>query len=237
MNRSYYHSQQALGFIGHTGQDKLNGAKVLVIGAGGLGCPCLNALAASGVGNIGVADGDKISGSNIARQTLFNYADIGKPKTSLAINALKSRNPYLFYHEHGFFVNQENIQSLIEPYDIVVDATDNFYTRYLINDACIVRHKPLVYGAIFQSEGHLTVFNYQDSPSLRSLFRESEEIEIPSCADTGAYMIATSIIGHMMANEVIKIILGHEDVLNGKLLSFDALSGQTMFTTYTFQNS
>jgi molybdopterin/thiamine biosynthesis adenylyltransferase/rhodanese-related sulfurtransferase len=233
MNRNYYKSHLKLDFIAMAGQHKLNSAKVLVIGAGGLGCPCLTALTAAGIGNIGIADGDTISTSNISRQTLFNYADNGKFKTTTAINSLRLKNPYLLYHEHCFFVSEENILALVEPYDIVVDATDNFNARYLINDACVIKDKPLVYGAIFQTEGHLTIFNYQKSATLRCLFPEPEqEADIPSCADTGAYMITTNIIGTMMANEVIKTILKQEDVLSGKLLSFESLSNQTTFTTY-----
>lgn len=233
MNKNYYKSHLKLDFIAAAGQQKLHGAKVLVIGTGGLGCPCLAALAAAGIGNIGLADGDVISISNIQRQTLFNYNDIGSAKTTVAIDSLRSRNPYLLYHEHRFFADEHHILTLIEPYDIVVDATDNFNTRYLINDACVVKNKPLVYGAVFQTEGQVTVFNHQGSPTLRCLFPEQEQEEdIPSCADSGAYMITTSIIGNMMANEVIKTILNQEDVLSGRLLSFDALSGSIMRTTY-----
>ncbi|WP_169472295.1 HesA/MoeB/ThiF family protein [Pedobacter hiemivivus] len=233
MNKQYYKSHLKLDFIASTGQQALNRSKVLVIGAGGLGCPCLTALAASGIGNIGIADGDVINTSNISRQTLFNYTDSGKSKTTTAIQALRSRNPYLLYHEHLFFVDDENILQLIEPYDVIVDATDNFATRYLINDACVIKNKSLVYGAIFQTEGHLTVFNYQNSATLRCLFPEpDQEADIPSCSDNGAYMIATNIIGTMMANEVIKTILKQDDVLSGKLLSFEALSNRTMLTSY-----
>ena len=233
MNKQYYKSHLNLDFIASTGQQALNRSKVLVIGAGGLGCPCLTALAASGIGNIGIADGDVISATNVSRQTLFNYTDTGKPKTTAAIHALSARNPYLLYHEHQFFVDEEHILQLIEPYDVIVDATDNFEARYLINDACVIKDKPLVYGAIFQTEGHLTVFNYKNSPTLRCLFPESEqEADIPSCSDSGAYMIATNIIGTMMANEVIKTILNQEEVLSGKLLSFEALSNRIMLTTY-----
>lgn len=233
MNKNYYKSHIKLDFIADAGQHKLQAAKVLVIGAGGLGCPCLTALAACGIANIGIADGDIVSSSNTQRQTLFNYSDIGKPKTAAAIHSLMLRNPYLLYHEHSFFTDEKNILSLIEPYDIVVDATDNFNTRYLINDACVVKGKPLVYGAIFQTEGHLTVFNYLGSATLRCLFAEQgPEEDIPSCADTGAYMITTTMIGNMMAGEVIKIILKHEALISGKLLSYDALSNKSFLTTY-----
>lgn len=233
MNKNYYKSHLKLEFIASAGQHKLHRAKVLVIGAGGLGCPCLTALAVSGIGNIGIADGDIVSSTNIQRQTLFNYNDAGKAKTTAAICSLKLKNPYLLYHEHGFFADELNILALIQPYDIIVDATDNFDARYLINDACVVKGKPLVYGAIFQTEGHLTVFNHQGSPTLRCLFPEQgPEEALPSCADTGAYMMATNAIGTMMAGEVIKTILGHEEVLSGRLLSFDAVSNRTMFTTY-----
>jgi len=233
MNKNYYKSHIKLDFIASSGQHKLQRAKVLVIGAGGLGCPCLMALAVSGIGNIGICDGDIVSNTNIQRQTLFNYSDIGQAKTAAAIHSLKLKNPYLLYHEHCFFINEQNILTLIEPYDVIVDATDNFGSRYLINDACVIKGKPLVYGAIFQTEGHLTVFNHQNSPTLRCLFPEQElEEDIPACADTGAYMIATNGIGTMMAGEVIKTILKHNKVLCGRLLTFDAVSNQTMFTSY-----
>ncbi len=233
MNKNYYRSHMKLDFIATNGQHKLHRAKILVIGAGGLGCPCLTALSASGIGNIGIADGDIVGTTNLSRQTLFNYEDVGKYKTTAAIQSLISRNPYLLYHEHKFFVNEENILSLIEPYDLIIDATDNFHTRYLINDACVVKGKPLVYGAIFQTEGHLTVFNYQSSPTLRSLFLEPEQEDaIPSCADSGAYMISTNVIGTMMANEAIKVVLNQEDVLSGRLFTFEALSATTMVTSY-----
>lgn len=233
MNQQYYKSHLKLDFIAITGQQALNRSKVLVIGAGGLGCPCLTALASSGIGHIGIVDGDIISTSNISRQTLFKYTDIGKSKTTSAIHALRARNPYLLYQDHHVFVYEENILQLIEAYEVIVDATDNFEARYLINDACILKDKPLVYGAIFQNEGHLTVFNYKNSPTLRCLFpKPDQDADIPSCSDTGSYMIATNIIGTMMANEVIKIILNHEDVLSGKLLSFEALNNQTRLTTY-----
>lgn len=234
MDKNYYKSHLKLDFIAQKGQQKLAHLKVLVIGAGGLGCPCLTALSASGIGSIGLADGDLVSSSNISRQTLFNYPDTGRHKTAVAIASLKSRNPHLRYHEHRFFVTEENILSLVEAYDIVVDATDNFQARYLINDACVVKNKPLVYGAIFQTEGHLTVFNYQNSPTLRCLFREPDQEEgLPSCAESGAYMITTNIIGTMMANEVIKIALHQEEVLRGKLLSFEALNTTTTRITYS----
>ena len=234
MNKNYYKSHLKLDFIALKGQQKLARLKVLVIGAGGLGCPCLTALSASGVGNIGLADGDLISSSNISRQTLFNYQDTGGYKTAVAIASLKSRNPHLRYHEHRFFVTEENILSLVEAYDIVVDATDNFQARYLINDACVIKDKALVYGAIFQTEGHVTVFNYRNSPTLRCLFQEPDQEEaLPSCAESGAYMIVTNIIGTMMANEVIKIALSEEEVLSGKLLSFEALCNTMTRTTYS----
>lgn len=233
MDKSYYKSHLKLDFIGIAGQDKLHSAKVLVIGAGGLGCPCLSALTASGIGSIGLADGDVINSTNIQRQTLFNYNDAGKYKTDIAIAALRLRNPYLLYYEHRLYAEEQNILSLIEPYDIIVDATDNFNARYLINDACVVKRKPLVYGAIFQAEGHLTVFNQQGSPTLRCLFPEdTSEENVSSCVAEGAYMVATQTIGTMMANEVIKVILTHEDVLRGKLLSFDALSNRTSLINY-----
>lgn len=235
-SKDYYQSHLKLDFIAIAGQEKLGQTKVLVIGAGGLGCPCLLALAGCGIGTLGIADGDVISLSNLSRQTLFNFSDVGQRKTTVAIRSLQNRNPYIRYREHPFFIQEENILSLIADYDIIVDATDNFHARYLINDACVVQGKSLVYGAIFKTEGQLTVFNHQQSPTLRCLFPDADnQNSVPSCADVGAYTITTTVIGTLMANEVIKIVLGHETVLSGKLLTFDALTGKTGTVAYPAQ--
>ncbi|MGG9972601.1 ThiF family adenylyltransferase [Ferruginibacter sp. SUN002] len=221
--QQYYQSHQKLSFIGNNGQLQLQESRVLVIGAGGLGCPCLQYLAGSGIGTIGIADYDVVAVSNLHRQVLFSFDDIGKSKALTAKKKLSLYNPGIIIQAHDMIVDETNVLSLMNAYDVVVDCTDNFQVRYLINDACVVLDRPLVYGAIHQTEGHVTVFNYQQSPTLRCLFPNETNEGIQSCADIGAYNIVTGIIGTMMANEVVKVILGLPDVLAGKLCQFNAI--------------
>jgi len=222
----YYESHQKLPFIGMQRQQQLQQAKVLVIGAGGLGCPCLQYLAGCGIGHINIVDFDSVDVSNLHRQILYNLHDVGKPKATTAVEKLSAYNPYISVTAHQLFVDETNVMSLIQSNDIIVDCTDNFQVRYLINDACVLSDKPLVYGAIHKNEGHVTVFNHHQSPTLRCLFPESDmNNSIQSCADMGAYNITTGIIGLMMANEVIKIILQHPDVAASKLIQMDVLTG------------
>lgn len=231
--QSYYQSHQQLGFIGVAGQQQISAAKVLVIGAGGLGCPCLLHLAACGVGTIGIAEFDTVSLSNLHRQTLYTFADVGKSKVKTASQTLLAHNPNIQIQEHDFLVDESNVLNFIQNYDVIVDGTDNFLVRYLINDACVFLKKPLVYGAIYQTEGQVTVFNYQNSPTLRCLFPEPPpENSIQSCAEIGAYNITTSIIGTMMAGEVIKIILKSDAVFTGKLIYVDVLEGKNRRLAY-----
>lgn len=225
--QGYYQSHQQLNFIGTAGQQQLDTAKVLVIGAGGLGCPCLLYLATAGVGTIGIADFDTVSLSNLHRQILYTVNDVEKSKVKTASQSLLAHNPNIKVIVHHFLVDETNVLNLIQNYDVIVDGTDNFLARYLINDACVFLGKPLVYGAIYQTEGQVTVFNHQNSPTLRCLFPEPPpENAIQSCAEIGAYNITTSIIGTMMAGEVIKIILKSDAVFTGKLIYVDVLEGK-----------
>ncbi|RYE29187.1 MAG: HesA/MoeB/ThiF family protein, partial [Sphingobacteriaceae bacterium] len=155
--QGYYQSHTQLNFIGDTGQQKLGAAKVLVIGAGGLGCPCLLHLATAGIGTIGLADFDIVSLSNLHRQTLYTANDLKKSKVKTASQNLLAHNPQVQIQEHDFLVDETNVLNLIQNYDVIVDGTDNFLVRYLINDACVYLNKPLVYGAIYQTEGQVTV--------------------------------------------------------------------------------
>jgi molybdopterin/thiamine biosynthesis adenylyltransferase/rhodanese-related sulfurtransferase len=231
--KQYYQSHSKLGFIGPNGQHKLNDAKVLVIGAGGLGCPCLLYLAGCGVGTIGIADFDTVSISNLHRQIIYNYEDVGLVKVAVAKDHLLKHNPFIRINVHRQLVDATNVLELIEQYDIIVDGTDNFAVRYLINDASVYLNKPLVYGAIYQTEGHVTVFNYQNSATLRCLFPEPDaETHVPSCAEIGAYSIITNMIGVMMANEAVKIIMQNQDVLANKLVTYDAVSVELRTITY-----
>lgn len=233
LEQQYYQSHGKLSFIGAEGQAKLKGAKVLVIGAGGLGCPCLVTLAGCGIGTIGIADFDVVSASNLHRQTLYGVGDIGKAKTPVAKQKLSQQNPLINIIGHDLMMDENNVVEIIKNYDLVVDGTDNFAVRYLINDACVYLDKPLIYGAIYQTEGHLTVFNYKGSATLRCLFAEPlAEDYVPSCAEVGAYNVVTAVIGNLMANEVLKVILDHPEVLANKLVSYDALSVEMRTISY-----
>ena len=230
--KEFYSSHSKLPFIGEEGQELLKQNKVLVIGAGGLGCPCLLALTGAGVGVIGIADFDVVSVSNLHRQNLYSLSDEGEKKTVIAKEKLSQYNPFISIETHDVLVYQKTVLPLIEMYDVIIDCTDNFLARYLINDACVYLNKPLVYGAIHKSEGHVTVFNCNGSATLRCLFPKDDTDTTQSCAEIGAYNIITGIIGLMMANEAIKIITKNKEVLANILLSVDALTGNTMKVRY-----
>ena len=215
--------------VGLQGQEKLKKAKVLVVGAGGLGCPILLYLAAVGVGTIGVIDFDTIDESNLQRQTLFSTDDLGRSKAKVAKEKLNSNNPFIEVISYNEQLTNENALDLFSKFDIIVDGTDNFYTRYLVNDACLIANKPLVYGAIHKFEGHVSVFNYQQGPSYRCLFPAPPKAgSIPSCSEVGVIGVLPGIIGTQQANEVIKIILGTGKVLSGRLLIYNALQSSFM---------
>src|ERR1700757_1659089 len=213
--------------IGLEGQQKLKQAKVLVIGAGGLGCPVLQYLTAAGVGTIGIVDFDKVDDSNLQRQVLYSTEDIGKPKAQIAKEKLGKQNPYINLIAHVTQLTSVNALEIISEYDIVVDGSDNFATRYLVNDACVMLNKTLVFGSIFKFDGQVSVFNYKDGPTYRCLYPEPPaEGEVPNCAEIGVIGVLPGIIGTLQANEVIKIIVGVGEVLSGKLLAFNALTIQ-----------
>lgn len=225
--------------IGKEGQEKLKAAKVLVIGAGGLGCPILQYLTAAGVGNIGIIDFDVVDESNLQRQILFQVDDIGKPKAQVAAEKLKKQNPFVNFQVFEKSLETSNALDLIKNYDLVVDGCDNFATRYLVNDACIILNKPFVFGSIFKFEGQVSVFNLKDShgnfgPTYRCLFPEPpSQDEAPNCATIGVLGVLPGIIGTLQANEALKIITGLGEPLSGKLLMMDALTMQ--FHTIKFK--
>jgi adenylyltransferase/sulfurtransferase len=227
-----YTRQIMLPNIGKTGQLKLKAAKVLVIGAGGLGCPVLQYLTAAGVGTIGIVDGDTVSASNLQRQFLFTHSDINQPKATIAQQKLLQQNQHIQIIVHETYINATNALAILKDYDVIVDGSDNFATRYLVNDACVLLQKPMVFGAIFKFEGQVSVFNYENGPTYRCIFPEpTNPIEIPNCTTIGVISTLPGIIGTLQANEVIKIIIGIGQVLSGKLLVLDALSLQVQ----TFQ--
>lgn len=220
--KSRYARQLCLPEIGLAGQQKLKAAKVLVIGAGGLGCPVLQYLAAAGVGSIGIVDFDLVAESNLQRQILFSAADIGKAKAEVARQKLQAQNPFVQVKAFVTRLSPANALELLEHYDLVIDGSDNFATRYLVNDACVLLNKPLVFGSIFQFEGQVSVFNYQGGPTYRCLYPEPGTLA--SCAESGVLGVLPGMVGCLLANETIKLLTGIGQVLSGKLLVLDALT-------------
>lgn len=219
-----YSRHLLLSDIGELGQQKLKAASVLIIGAGGLGCPVLQYLAAAGVGTIGIIDMDVLEESNLQRQILYTTEDIGTNKALAAQQHLSKLNPLIAIYAYPYALTTANALELFEQYDLIVDGTDNFATRYLVNDACVILNKPLVYGAIFKFEGQVSVFNYKNGPSYRCLFPEPPAPEeVPNCSEVGVLGVLPGIVGSMQANEALKIILGLGTVLSGKLLVYNTL--------------
>ncbi len=210
--------------VGLEGQKRLKAASVLCIGTGGLGSPLLLYLAAAGVGRIGIVDFDIVDHSNLQRQVIHGTSWVGKPKIESAKNRILEINPYCQVDIYNTMISSANALELMAPYDIVVDGTDNFPTRYLVNDACVLLNKPNVYGSIFRFEGQATVFNYQEGPNYRDLYPEPPPPGmVPSCAEGGVLGILPGIIGVIQATETVKIILGQGTTLSGRLLLFNAL--------------
>jgi adenylyltransferase/sulfurtransferase len=210
--------------VGLEGQKRLKAASVLCIGTGGLGSPLLLYLAAAGIGRIGIVDFDVVDRSNLQRQVIHGTSWVGKPKIESAKNRIHEINPYCQVDLYPTRLSAENALQIAEPYDIVVDGTDNFPTRYLVNDTCVLLGKPNVYGSIYRFEGQATVFNYEDGPNYRDLYPEPPPPGlVPSCAEGGVLGILPGIIGVIQATETIKIILGQGTTLNGRLLLFNAL--------------
>ncbi|HEY9852566.1 MAG TPA: molybdopterin-synthase adenylyltransferase MoeB [Leptolyngbyaceae cyanobacterium] len=210
--------------VGLEGQKRLKAASVLCIGTGGLGSPLLLYLAAAGIGKLGIVDFDVVDNSNLQRQVIHGTSWVGKPKIESAKNRILEINPACQVELYNTRISSANALDLIKPYDIVVDGTDNFPTRYLVNDACVLLNKPNVYGSIFRFEGQATVFNYQDGPNYRDLYPEPPPPGmVPSCAEGGVLGILPGIIGVIQATETVKIILGKGTTLSGRLLLFNAL--------------
>jgi len=215
--------------VGLEGQEKLKLAKVLCIGTGGLGSPISLYLSAAGVGTLGLVDFDVVDDSNLQRQIAHSTADIGRPKVESARDKLIGINPHLQVNLHGDGIRRDNVREIIRQYDLVVDGTDNFPTRYLVNDACVLEGKPLIYASIFQFEGQATVFNYGDGdvrgPCYRCLYPEPPPPGlVPSCAEGGVLGVLPGVIGVIQATEAVKIILGQGTTLSGRLLLYDAMA-------------
>lgn len=215
------------------GQRKLKNSKVLIVGTGGLGSPLLLYLAAAGVGEIGILDFDIVDDSNLQRQVLFTVADVGKPKVEAAKKRLKALNPYVTYKTYNLRLTSENALDIIREYDLVADGTDNFPTRYLVNDACVILDKPNVYASIYRFEGQVSVFNYlrkdgTRGPNYRDLFPSPPPPGlVPSCAEGGVIGVLPGILGSLQANEVIKVLSGVGEPLAGRLFLIDTLTFET----------
>ena len=210
--------------VGMEGQRKLKSAAVLLVGAGGLGAPLAMYLAAAGVGRIGLVDFDVVDASNLQRQIIHSQDYLGKPKLESAKNRLQGLNPHIQIDTYETHLSAANAREIIGEYDIVADGTDNFPTRYLVNDACVMLSKPNIYGSIFRFEGQASVFHAQEGPCYRCLYPEPPPPGlVPSCAEGGVLGVLPGIIGTIQATEVIKLIIGRGEPLIGRLLLFDAL--------------
>ncbi len=228
--RTRYAKHINLPEIGLDGQEKLKNARVLVVGAGGLGCPVLLYLTAAGIGTIGVIDPDVVDLSNLQRQVIYTTDEIGKSKAKAAVNHLSKLNPDLTFDTYAMALDAGNARAIIEEYDLVVDCTDNFAVRYLVNDVCVLLEKPFVYGAIHRFEGQVAVLNAdlnngQRGPTYRCLYPEyPNDLEIPNCAETGVLGVLPGVIGAYQATEVLKLIAGIGEPLTQKLLLVDLLA-------------
>jgi sulfur-carrier protein adenylyltransferase/sulfurtransferase len=210
--------------VGLEGQKRLKAASVLCIGTGGLGSPLLLYLAAAGIGRIGIVDFDIVDSSNLQRQVIHGTSWVGKPKIASAKDRILEINPYCQVDLYETRLSSENALDILRPYDVVVDGTDNFPTRYLVNDACVLLDKPNVYGSIFRFEGQATVFNYEGGPNYRDLYPEPPPPGlVPSCAEGGVLGILPGVIGVIQATETVKIILQQGKTLSGRLLLYNAL--------------
>lgn len=220
-----YSRHLLLSEIGREGQEKLKAAKVLVIGAGGLGCPALLYLTAAGVGTIGIIDHDTVDFSNLQRQVLYKESDIGQPKVTCAKAHLSAQNPFINISTFETQLTSRNALEIIADFDFVIDGSDNFATRYLVNDACVMLDKPFIYGAIHRFSGQIAVFNYQNGPTYRCLFPEPPlPGEVPSCSEAGVLGVLPGIIGSFQATEAIKMITEIGEVASGKLVLIDTLT-------------
>lgn len=208
--------------IGEAGQEKIKNARILVVGAGGLGSPVLLYLAAAGVGKIGIMDDDTVNESNLQRQILYDSQCIGKHKIDIAARKLRILNPHCNIIGYRYRLTSDNASQIVGAYDLVIDATDNLLSRYVINDACVKAEKPFVYGSVCEFNGQVSVFNYQGGPTYRDLFEYHDEI--PDFKQPlGIIGVLPGVVGSIQANEALKIITGGENTLSGKLLLINLL--------------
>ena len=231
-NFERYQCQIALPGFGISSQQLLENARVLIIGMGGLGCPSAQYLVSSGIGTIGIADDDTVSLSNLHRQILYTPEDTGLSKVEVAARRLQQQNPSVNIVTHNLRVTSENVINLISEYDLIIEGTDNFETKYLLNDACVLAGKPLIYGAIYQYEGQVSIWNIHRedgtcSPNYRDVFPDVNAYQIPNCREGGVIPTLAGVVGCMQANEAIKYLTGSEDLLAGKLWIMNVNNGRT----------
>jgi molybdopterin/thiamine biosynthesis adenylyltransferase/rhodanese-related sulfurtransferase len=223
--------------FGERAQAKLRAGKVIVVGAGGLGCPVLQYLVAAGVGSIGIIDHDIVSLSNLQRQVLYSIDDIGKSKSETAAKKLLALNPTVQIRSISKKIDALNALELLKDCDVVVDCTDNFPTRYLLNDSCVLLNIPLVYGSIFRYEGQVSVFNYNQGPTYRDLYPQPPDPNtVPSCEEGGVLGVLAGIIGSLQANEAMKILTNYAEPLSGKLLLLDSATLETLLIAIPNKN-
>jgi adenylyltransferase/sulfurtransferase len=220
-----YSRHLALPDVGLDGQQRLRAGRVAIVGAGGLGSPLGLYLAAAGVGTLGLIDFDAVDVTNLQRQVLYGTSDVGRPKTAAAVERLRDVNPHVRLVEHEVRLTSDNALDVLAPYDVVVDGTDNFPTRYLVNDACVLLRKPYVYGSIYRFDGQVSVFDATRGPCYRCLFREPPPPGlVPSCAEGGVLGVLPGVIGSLQALETLKLLLDRGSSLVGRLALFDALA-------------
>lgn len=232
----FYSRQILLDEIGVEGQSTLSKASVLVIGAGGLGCPVLQFLVSAGVGKIGIVDDDMVDITNLHRQILYRIDNVGMNKALVAARELRRLNPFIDIQAFPVKINVENAFELLENYEIIVDCTDNYSARFIINDACVLKNKIVVSGSIYRFEGQLTVFNFNNGPTLRCMFPKMPvKNSIKSCSESGVIGILPGIIGMLQANEVLKVILNLGQILSGSILVYNSLNNS--FDQYELQKN
>lgn len=217
--------------VGEKGQEKLKNARILVVGAGGLGAPVLQYLTAAGIGKIIILDDDTVNEDNLHRQILYGGHDLGKLKTIIARERLNILNPLVNHEIYNIRLKSSNAIEFISKADVVIDATDNFPTRYLINDACILTGKPWIYGSIFKFEGQVSTFIFPEGPSFRCLYPEA--LNLPNPADSGVLGVLPGIIGSIQANEALKIILNKGNLICGKLLIYNMMRNTFKYLNYS----
>lgn len=222
--------------INEDGQEKLKSSKIVVVGTGGLGAPILQYLTAAGVGEICIMDDDIVTEDNLQRQILYGGHDLGKLKTIIAKQRLNTLNPLVNHTIVNVRLKKDNALKFLQDYDLVIDATDNFSTRYLINDSCIILNKPWIYGSVYKWEGQVSVFNFQEGPTLRCLFPDiKDKMNTPDPLNSGLFGILPGIIGSIQAGEAIKILTQTGEVLSGKMLIYNLLDNDIQHINFKTQ--